>query len=73
MNYPTEMKDERYNESLERLKQSAYSTDDAPFLAIQRGSLSPDYELSDITAKHIVDVVGAADNLWWVNFWKAGV
>jgi hypothetical protein len=68
--YPIEMKNEAYEAALGRLQVSAYASEDQPHLFTERYSLSSDYEKADVDAKAIVNVVGAADNLYWLNYWK---
>ena len=68
MKYP--FKDELDVAALERLPRSAYAEDDMPFLRTERYSLSPEYEGSDVIAKKRVDMQGALEMQWWLNFWK---
>lgn len=68
MNFPH--KDEKDIAALSRLASTAYAEDDMPFLRTQRYSLSPDYEASDVTSKQRIDLQGAMENLWWLNYNK---
>jgi hypothetical protein len=69
MNYPH--KDDADIAALDRLPGTAYATDDKPFLATQRYSLSADYEFDDVSAKVRVDMQGCLDNQYWMAVWKA--
>ena len=68
LNYP--FRTEEQQASLERLPATKYSEDDAPFLATQRYSLSPDYEPSDVIAKQQVDTQAAMDMQFSLKRWK---
>ena len=69
MKYPH--KDDKDIAALNRLPSTLYATDDKPFLATQRYSLSPDYEFDDVMAKVRVDTQGCMDNMYWYEANKA--
>jgi hypothetical protein len=56
--------------ALERLPHTAYAEDDKPFLSTQRYQLNPDFEISDVDAKALVDLQGAMEMQWSMQQWK---
>jgi hypothetical protein len=56
--------------ALKRLPATAYAECDYPFLFTQRYSISPDFEISDVTAKRQVDLQGSLDMQYSLQQWR---
>lgn len=54
--------------AFERMPSTPFAFDDRPYMNTARVCISGNYEPRDLDAKKLLDLSGAADNLWWLEF-----
>jgi hypothetical protein len=70
MQSPFPFRSDAEQSAFERIPFTPFAVEDRPYLNIARVCVAGHYEIRDIAAKRLLDLSGAAENLWWYNWNK---